>query len=83
MRPGRCFSNDRKWGSVENEILEEVASCLGIIAEPIFSEQIRIRVYARKTAPVWDALHGERFVSLSETDTSFCTARRGPLAWRT
>lgn len=40
MRPGRCFSNDRKWGSVENEILEEVASCLGITAEPIFTEQI-------------------------------------------
>ena len=83
MRPGRCFSTDRKWGSVENEILEEVASCLGITTEPVFTEQIRIRVCAHKTVPVCDALHCERFVSLSETGTSFCTARHGPSAWRT
>ena len=83
MRLGRCFSNDRKWGSVENEILEEVASRLGITAGPIFTEQIRIRVCAPKMAPVCDALHGKRFVSLSETGTSFYTARRGPLAWQT
>lgn len=68
-------------GSVENVDFRG-GLLLRITAEPIFTEQIMGSVYARETAPVWDALHGERFVSLSETDTSFCTVvALGPLAY--